>query len=600
MKLRFIDSFKLLVLFSLTTYLSSSDLTKAQNYPKAIEIKDQNGNSTILYEESHALVIWAANYEHWTRLNNVESEAKQVENTLKQRGFKVTTIANPTGEGLRDGIKDFIDNYGYKSNNRLVIFFTGHGHTRNRTKGYLVPVDAPDPIIDEQGFLKYAFSMDRMMLWAKEIEAKHALFVFDSCFSGTVFKTKARPRIENTYIRDVTAKSVRQFIAAGDADEEVPAKSIFTPLFIRGLEGEADFTQDGYVTGTELGIYLTQILPEYTSDQTPQYGKIRDVELDRGDIVFRSLNQPISSDLLTPLPSQTPSQGDLKGSSVPNLSQIVRPPRSIDELALALPATHPLYRTPLINDVNQIRDVSPGDLFFQALMSLTERYGIVYLYDDMTFRPKQVMTRAELVDFEAKAFYSFYRLVKQDLAFFKENISLSCINNNEELVLKQFTLPQDVNSDDWYYDSYKTIAWITDNEYLAPRGLFRGEEPVNGGEMVVFLSRFLLALEALIADSFSLSNSTSKSLDKLYYDQGFHLLDGNLRAQLTNVDGIPGVNRNDYFYEDLRNLVERYGVINDFKANRAVDREEWVGVLNASLKQLERLFSSAINECVTN
>ena len=198
MKLRFIDSFKLLVLFSLTTYLSSSDLTKAQNYPKAIEIKDQNGNSTILYEESHALVIWAANYEHWTRLNNVESEAKQVENTLKQRGFKVTTIANPTGEGLRDGIKDFIDNYGYKSNNRLVIFFTGHGHTRNRTKGYLVPVDAPDPIIDEQGFLKYAFSMDRMMLWAKEIEAKHALFVFDSCFSGTVFKTKARPRIENT------------------------------------------------------------------------------------------------------------------------------------------------------------------------------------------------------------------------------------------------------------------------------------------------------------------------------------------------------------------------------------------------------------------
>ncbi len=310
MKRLFVELFKLITLVSLTAYLSSSDLTKAQNNSKAIEIKDQNGKSTILYEESHALVIWAGKYQHWNRLNNVEVEAKQVADTLEQRGFQVTTVVNPTGEGLRDSIKDFIDNYGYKPNNRLVIFFTGHGHTRKQTKGYLVPVDAPDPIIDEQNFLKYAFSMDLMMFWAKEIEAKHVLFVFDSCFSGTVFKTKALPRKENSYIRDVTAKPVRQFIAAGDADEEVPAKSIFTPLFIRGLEGEADYTKDGYVTGSELGLYLTQTLRDYTSNQTPQYGKIRDVELDQGDIVFRSLNKPMSSDLSRPVPLITSFEDD--------------------------------------------------------------------------------------------------------------------------------------------------------------------------------------------------------------------------------------------------------------------------------------------------
>ncbi|MEL6438731.1 MAG: GUN4 domain-containing protein [Cyanobacteria bacterium J06621_8] len=292
MKQRLVYLFKLLALVSLTAYLSSSGELKAENNSKALEITDKDGKSTIFYESSHALVIWVGDYQHWGRLNNVETEAKQVVNTLKERGFNVTTVGNPTGESLRSSIKDFIDNYGYEPDNRLVIFFTGHGHTRNRTKGYLVPVDAPDPIIDERSFLKYAFSMDRMMLWAREIEAKHALFVFDSCFSGTVFKTKANPRLDNAYIRDVTAKPVRQFIAAGDADQEVPAKSIFTPLFIRGLEGEADYTKDGYVTGSELGLYLTQTLREYTSDQTPQYGKIRDVELDRGDIVFRSLTKP--------------------------------------------------------------------------------------------------------------------------------------------------------------------------------------------------------------------------------------------------------------------------------------------------------------------
>ncbi len=314
MKRRLVYFLKLLALVSLTAYLSSSGVLKAQSDSKAIEITDKDGKSTIFYESSHALVIWVGDYQHWSRLNNVEREAIQVRETLEQRGFKVTTVGNPTGSELRSAIKDFIDNYGYKPDNRLVIFFTGHGHTRNQTKGYLVPVDAPDPYIDERSFLRSAFPMQLMMYWARLIESKHALFVFDSCFSGTVFKTKASPRPENAYIRDVTAKPVRQFIAAGDADQEVPAKSIFTPLFIRGLEGEADYTGDGYVTGSELGLYLTQTLREYTSDQTPQYGKIRDVELDRGDIVFRSLTKPIVSALPRRVPEITPDEDDTKSS----------------------------------------------------------------------------------------------------------------------------------------------------------------------------------------------------------------------------------------------------------------------------------------------
>ncbi|MDJ0596603.1 MAG: caspase family protein [Pleurocapsa sp. MO_226.B13] len=144
MKRRLVYFLKLLALVSLTAYLSSSGVLKAQSDSKAIEITDKDGKSTIFYESSHALVIWVGDYQHWSRLNNVEVEARQVVNALEQRGFKVTTVGNPTGEDLRNAIKDFIDNYGYNPDNRLVIFFTGHGHTRNQTKGYLVPVDAPD------------------------------------------------------------------------------------------------------------------------------------------------------------------------------------------------------------------------------------------------------------------------------------------------------------------------------------------------------------------------------------------------------------------------------------------------------------------------
>ncbi len=259
-------------LFQRTTPLSRSD--------SGIETRpDNTEKQVVLYEESHALVIWGGNYQHWNKLSNLEEEAKQVGKTLERQGFIVHLVGNPTGSELRSTIKNFIDNYGYEYDNRLVIFFTGHGHTRNRTKGYLVPIDAPDPIIDERGFLKTALPMEQLIGWASMIESKHVLFVFDSCFAGTVFKSPVRINF------DVNSNLVRQFITSGDAEEEVLAESKFTPLFIRGLEGAADYDKDGYVTGRELGLYITQTMAGYYDDiHHPQYGNIAGT---RGDILFR-------------------------------------------------------------------------------------------------------------------------------------------------------------------------------------------------------------------------------------------------------------------------------------------------------------------------
>ncbi|NIM15801.1 MAG: hypothetical protein GTO45_35705, partial [Candidatus Aminicenantes bacterium] len=83
-----------------------------------------------------------------------------------------------------------------------------------------------------------------------------------------------------------TGKPVRQFITSGSAKETVPEESYFVECFIRGIDGEADYDNDGYVTATELGICLRKKIMEYNIGQTPQYGKIRDPELDQGDFVF--------------------------------------------------------------------------------------------------------------------------------------------------------------------------------------------------------------------------------------------------------------------------------------------------------------------------
>jgi hypothetical protein len=80
---------------------------------------------------------------------------------------------------------------------------------------------------------------------------------------------------------------VRQFITSGSENEAVPDNSMFKRCFLVGLEGDADLTGDGYVTGSELGMYLSEKVVNYTnSRQHPQYGKINNPNLDRGDFIF--------------------------------------------------------------------------------------------------------------------------------------------------------------------------------------------------------------------------------------------------------------------------------------------------------------------------
>ncbi|MCY7377261.1 MAG: caspase family protein [Pyrinomonadaceae bacterium] len=95
---------------------------------------------------------------------------------------------NPKRDELTGAIDSFVDEYGYAYGNRLLIYFAGHGHTAKagdgRDLGYIIPSDAPLPDKDALNFQRKAVSMDTIQFYARKIQAKHALFVFDSCFSG--------------------------------------------------------------------------------------------------------------------------------------------------------------------------------------------------------------------------------------------------------------------------------------------------------------------------------------------------------------------------------------------------------------------------------
>lgn len=195
-----------------------------------------------------------------------------------------------------DAIHQFIHMYGQEMNSRVVFYFAGHGHTLRLAyggdMGYIVPRDAPDPNKDKLEFLKKAIDMQQFEVFAKRIQSKHAIFIFDSCFSGSIFSLdRAIPE----HINYKTARPVRQFITAGSADETVPDESIFRIQFSAALNGEADVDRDGFVTGVELGEFLQKTVVNYTNGyQHPQYGKIRDRNLDKGDFVFPMLQASLA------------------------------------------------------------------------------------------------------------------------------------------------------------------------------------------------------------------------------------------------------------------------------------------------------------------
>jgi formylglycine-generating enzyme required for sulfatase activity len=283
--------FKLVFLLSISLLFSCNDSTiKTRSSDRgggAVDITDSNGSKILSYSGSYALIIGQSDYAHWGGLNSIPSELNEVESVLEDQGFVVERHKNLNSKNLKRTFEKFINNYGLDANNRLLFFYSGHGYSRlNGSKGYIVPVDAPNPNFDEKGFVRKAIAMNKIVAWAEDIESKHALFLFDSCFSGTVFKLKNMPKIPRQ-ITQAMAKPVRQFITAGSADEEVPASSTFTPAFVDALrDGKADMYKDGYVTGEELGLYLKNIVSEYT-DQTPQFGKIKNYKLSRGDFVFK-------------------------------------------------------------------------------------------------------------------------------------------------------------------------------------------------------------------------------------------------------------------------------------------------------------------------
>jgi len=257
-----------------------------------IRVKNKAGTGVSnyqLYKKSYALIIGASNYRNgWPPLSGVKTDVRLVSSLLKKHGFQVTKLDDPNSKQLAQAFENLLHSDVNQIENRILIYFAGHGHTINigndEKMGYIVPVDAPIPSKNIDKFKSMSLSMKKIDVFAKLARSKHILFVFDSCFSGSIFTI---PRSVSPFITYKATEPVRQFITSGSEDEQVPDESIFRKFFLLGLSGQADMNRDGYVTGTEIGYFLQmEVINKSYSSQHPQFGKLKDRKFSKGDFIF--------------------------------------------------------------------------------------------------------------------------------------------------------------------------------------------------------------------------------------------------------------------------------------------------------------------------
>jgi hypothetical protein len=251
----------------------------------------------------HALLIGNSHYtdRRWPTLDDVPLQLVNLRNALL-RHFDTVDVRQDLGaDQLRQTIGHFVRTYGNVSDARLFIYYAGHGYTETITqfseiRGYITGIDTPSLRAETASAYDAARPLSMSMLEIRsllnEVLARHVLFVFDSCFTGTIFTARSADDRPKTLTQDVVVrlmeKPSREFITAGRANERVPSHSPLPDLLLAALAGAADPYDHKVISALEIGIYLQdQMLRDRQFSLTPQVGRLQDPVFAEGEFLFR-------------------------------------------------------------------------------------------------------------------------------------------------------------------------------------------------------------------------------------------------------------------------------------------------------------------------
>jgi hypothetical protein len=266
------------------------------------------------YSNSWALVIGINQYVHAPPLDYARNDAIAVSTILIERfnfprdNVALLTDTDATKVAILSKFFEFTSDK-VESDDRIVVFFAGHGYTRTGARGevgYLVPQDGD---AENLGSL---IRWDELTGNAELIRAKHIWFVMDACYGGLAVQRHLPPG-SMRFAKDMVQRFSRQVLTAGKADETVAdaggpraGHSVFTGHLLDGLDGAAA-KPDGLLTANGVMAYVyDRVAKDYRSTQTPHFGFLDgdgDMILDLTPIEAIDDDDQIDKDILVEIPA---------------------------------------------------------------------------------------------------------------------------------------------------------------------------------------------------------------------------------------------------------------------------------------------------------
>lgn len=329
----------------------------ASTKPTNLIIPDSSGTGHQIYSDSYAVIIEEGNYVAGTGFTPVPQEARNagdpIKSALENRHYHVFIWRDLNSAQLNLVLDDVRANLGYQQQARLFFYYFGHGYllpgdpaagpsTPDVSKGFLIPIDTPNPNTNRTNFTRKAVPIGKLMEMAGDMSLKHAFFALEACDSGSLFpKTLGGPAPPNPtgYVLSANVqRTTRQFITAGSARQDVFA-GVFSQILLNGLDKAQD--TDGYVTGSSLMEYIKINLPTSTTTEAsnPESETLPSTALG-GDMIIGPTLAVLTA---------APSQSQTLGFSTPSNSIVTT---AIDGTLLRI-------------HVNVGDAVAPGDTLFE-------------------------------------------------------------------------------------------------------------------------------------------------------------------------------------------------------------------------------------------
>jgi hypothetical protein len=165
--------------------------------------------------KSYFLGIGIDQYQHFQPLNNAVKDARDLAALLQEK-YDLDEVFLITDEAAtRDSIIRQLDELKQKvgPQDKLLIFYSGHGHLDSSQKGYWIPSDAePD---NTAHYIRNSTLRD----YIEDIPSLHTLLISDACFSGSLFYRG--PTRSSKATEELEKQKSRWALCSGRHDEEV-------------------------------------------------------------------------------------------------------------------------------------------------------------------------------------------------------------------------------------------------------------------------------------------------------------------------------------------------------------------------------------------